>query len=482
MKTINSRTFDYTVNIRVLDLSNNQLKFAVKSYFSDDVPQSPLQKLKSLENLNLRNNSLEHLHEDFSLLMTQLRELDLSHNNISYVQYNQLQFHGNGIQVDLRNNRISDIDFRSFELITSAQISAPRHPPAINLEGNPLNCDCKALHFVRFLQKNYSAIVVGDYLRINAEGLTCQEPEQLRGTKLRSLDRMDLLCYFNATDFNESCPDACSCALRPENHAVIVNCSNAGLREVPSLPVASKFNYEFTILHIDNNLLDVLPRTDQVIGYSEVRELYAQGNNISIVLPENIPDKLDSLDLTNNKIESISEATMAKVNRTHLKLADNRWACDCRMREVLNFMQTNIERIVDYKKLRCLSGQEISTLTTSDICPQELQLIIVLSTILSCLGIIIGLLAALYYKYQQEIKIWMYWHNILPFLFNSDVLDNDKKYDAFISYSHKDEDFVTDQLMPELEQKRRFNLCIHRRDWTPGDFIPEQVSLLAVDI
>lgn len=456
-------------------MSNNQLKFPGSSFFNDDVPQSPLQRLKSLENLNLRQNLIEHVHNDFFTIMTQLKELDLSHNNITFVQYQHLQFHGNGVQVNLSNNRINDIDFSAFEVIAGAQIAPPRHPPRVYLNNNPLECDCKALHFVRFLQKRYNVAALGAFLRIDEDSLTCVEPVNLRGEKLVSVNPMDLICNFNRSYFEQSCPEECSCGLRLADQAVIVNCSSSDLRAVPNLPVASKLNYSFTILHLENNRLEQLPAVDDVIGYSEVREIHAQGNNISMILPENIPDQLLALDLTDNNIRTISGPTMTKINRTTMRLSDNRWLCDCSMREVLSFMQLNYQRIDDYKSLKCVSGKEISTLTTSDICPQELQSIIILSTILSCLGIVVGLLAALYYKYQTEIKIWMYWHNIMPFLFNSDVLDNDKKYDAFISYSHKDEDFVTDQLMPELEQKRRFNLCIHRRDWTPGDFIPEQV-------
>lgn len=474
LTAIAPRTFDYTVNIRVLDLSDNRINFPGLSHFTDDVQQSPLSKLKSIEYLRLRNNSIEHVHSDFTLLMTQLKELDLSYNNISYVQYQHLQFHGNGILVNISHNRITDIDFSAFEVIASAQSSPPRRAPEVDLENNPLRCDCKVLHFARFVQKRLN-IEAHDYLRVRADSLTCVQPERLTGVQLRSVDPMYLICDFTKSFYNQSCPAACSCALRLADQAVIVNCTRAGLREVPALPLATKLNYSFTILHIGHNLLERLPSTNMVVGYSEVREVYAQWNNISVIVPENIPDDLTCIDLTGNDIETIPAATMTKMNSTKMRLAENRWACDCQMRDVLYFMQLNYQRIDDYKTLRCTSGLEISTLTTNDICPQELQIIIIIATILSCLGIILGLVAALYYKYQQEIKIWMYWHNILPFLFNSDVLDSDKKYDAFISYSHKDEDFVTDQLMPELEQKRRFNLCIHRRDWTPGDFIPEQV-------
>ena len=46
-----------------------------------------------------------------------------------------------------------------------------------------------------------------------------------------------------------------------------------------------------------------------------------------------------------------------------------------------------------------------------------------------------------------------------------------KKYDAFVSYvSHKtDDNFVYKILFPKLEKEMGFRLCIHHRDFTPGE-------------
>lgn len=52
-----------------------------------------------------------------------------------------------------------------------------------------------------------------------------------------------------------------------------------------------------------------------------------------------------------------------------------------------------------------------------------------------------------------------------------------KIYDAFISFSHLDEDFVTQKLVPELEQggDEPFKLCIHLRNFVPGEYITDQI-------
>ena len=65
------------------------------------------------------------------------------------------------------------------------------------------------------------------------------------------------------------------------------------------------------------------------------------------------------------------------------------------------------------------------------------------------------LMAALYYRNQRKIKIWLYARQICSWLVNERELERNKPYDAFISYSHKDEEFVVNELVPKLEEGPR---------------------------
>ena len=50
-------------------------------------------------------------------------------------------------------------------------------------------------------------------------------------------------------------------------------------------------------------------------------------------------------------------------------------------------------------------------------------------------------------------------------------------FDAFVLYHFDSDDtFVFESLLPELEETRDFNLCIHSRDFTPGRDIKDNIE------
>lgn len=108
-------------------------------------------------------------------------------------------------------------------------------------------------------------------------------------------------------------------------------------------------------------------------------------------------------------------------------------------------------------------------------CGISITLIIVCVS-LAFFGLIFGLITFLYYTYEHELKVWLFAHKICLWLVTEKEVDRNKKYDAFISYSHLDEGFIAEHLKPGLENgPTPFKLCLHYRDWFVGDCIPEQV-------
>ncbi|XP_061197405.1 uncharacterized protein LOC133205578 [Saccostrea echinata] len=91
-----------------------------------------------------------------------------------------------------------------------------------------------------------------------------------------------------------------------------------------------------------------------------------------------------------------------------------------------------------------------------------------------CVIVLIIVLVIIIYCMQK--RKWLFAMKIVHF-FKEYEDDDGKEYDAFISYksSKEDEDFVLHQLYPKLEEEMGFKLCLHFRDFTPGDIIANNI-------
>lgn len=191
---------------------------------------------------------------------------------------------------------------------------------------------------------------------------------------------------------------------------------------------------------------------------------------------------LQILELHNNNIKKLnSDVLLSMCNSTVLKkltLHGNPWTCNCDAIDFLSFIQTKVIEIPDSLLITCKGmSTPMLKMTATDFCPMDTVMIVGMSLAIALAGLIIGTLAALYYRYQREIKVWLYAHQLCLWLVTEDELDKDKLYDAFISYSHKDEDFVVNELVSKLESgPRPFKLCLHFRDWLAGEWIPKQIA------
>ncbi|XP_055522510.1 protein toll-like [Wyeomyia smithii] len=475
LHVIDHLTFSRTHALEKLYMQNNQLSFGSSSY-----GKTPFQYLTKLSVLNLRNNSITTIFGDLLLNNLQLRELDLSYNNIPTLSYLDLQFLSQDIRVNLSHNRISEIYLKDMEPIITAPGQSDKSKIRVDVNDNPLNCDCIILSFVQYLLKKLDKAVYNK-VTLEADRLYCAEPKEHRGSLVDQLQTKDLLCPLDKVGTRtEHCPAKCSCFVRSLDWGVIVNCTGQGLLEVPPLPQSTWEVEYFLELHIEDNNITQLP-TENLTGYAKVAELYAHNNAISQLEPENLPSGLRILDITKNRLTMLNQTVVEVLNASKqlesLRLSDNKWSCDCASTQFLNFVQQNHKRIGDIGKVTCADGKEFDSITINDLCHGNITLIITISVVLSILGLLIGLFTVLYFTYHMEIKVWLFMHNLCMCWVSEEELDKDKLYDAFISYSHKDEDFITEHLVTTLEKEpMNFKTCWHVRDFMPGELIPTQIA------
>ena len=78
---------------------------------------------------------------------------------------------------------------------------------------------------------------------------------------------------------------------------------------------------------------------------------------------------------------------------------------------------------------------------------------------------------------RHMLRIWLYNQRLcMSCITKTNEDDWNRPYDAFVSYSHKDVDFVSEELVRRLEGgDSGFRLCLHDRDWLAGEWIPDQI-------
>ncbi|KAG8035392.1 hypothetical protein G9C98_006838 [Cotesia typhae] len=120
-----------------------------------------------------------------------------------------------------------------------------------------------------------------------------------------------------------------------------------------------------------------------------------------------------------------------------------------------------------------------SNLTKTIIERQALEdyLPLLISTLAAFL--IVMLLCMLVFIFRQEFRVWFHSRfGVRIFYRNTefDRDDRDKLFDAFVSYSSKDEAFVVEELAPVLEMGNpSYKLCLHYRDFPVGSFIADTI-------
>lgn len=132
-------------------------------------------------------------------------------------------------------------------------------------------------------------------------------------------------------------------------------------------------------------------------------------------------------------------------------------------------------QVEDYNNVTCVgNGKTINEVDFDVLCDTKKVLI---TATIAVSGIIIGLAAligALYCRYEQTIKIFLYARGICLCCMAENELDAEREYDAFVSFTHEDEKFVIEELVPHLEKEHK--ICVHYRDWVVGDMIPVQIT------
>ncbi|KAG8198007.1 hypothetical protein JTE90_001847 [Oedothorax gibbosus] len=251
-------------------------------------------------------------------------------------------------------------------------------------------------------------------------------------------------------------------------------------------------------LILSGNNIDVLPETMFRNSLSDINdlnqenwenltELYLDQNQIQNLYNWQLPVNLKNLSLTGNNISYVPHSFMNSISnhkKLQISMGSNPLNCNCSANELKKWLAEQSHIITDVKEITCANHVSINgtlvrsiILTTPDniLCPGDdspykLHLIFVTVTcvILACLLVLVS---ALYYRNKQTVIAYVYihMHQVFTCFFSEEDLDEDKMFDAFLSYSTSDRDIAL-LIREELEDKDpHFRVCIHERNWIAGN-------------
>ncbi|XP_052105952.1 toll-like receptor 4 [Mytilus californianus] len=200
--------------------------------------------------------------------------------------------------------------------------------------------------------------------------------------------------------------------------------------------------------------------------------------------------ELEFLNLSYNKIKFFNERTMRTINilvahkQLTIDLSQNLLQCTCKTIPFLRWMIERNVLFVDLQGYIC-TFENGSTIIMN---PFEYKVLLLEETCKSYIGLIIGgsmallvvimtVIASLVYRYRWKIQ-YMYYMTKGKYSYRkiSPEDDDEYTYDAFISYSDDDRSFVFKDCIEKLEKEENLRLCIHQRDFMPGQDITVNIT------
>ncbi|XP_043494498.1 protein toll-like [Polistes fuscatus] len=293
-----------------------------------------------LEELYLSNCSINNFFNDWSSGNIHLRLLDLSHNSITNVTLSSFILPSIEITINLSYNKIRNIHFDKIEEMVSWRWE--NRNIAINLEHNPLLCDCPLYDLLRYHERKMSNLVY-NYYNIIMGNLTCVQPDGTNEIEISKLKSSTYECleheYFKT---EKKCQNDCTCSIRPSDNTRILDCSYKNMSEFLIDETRVIFQRDNPIiLNLTGNFLTEIPSTEPLYPINVTCLLYT-----SRCL----------LELHNNNISRISVYELNYLKSIYWKkftLSGNPIICDCNNGGLINFVQSHRAYYKDLDNLTC---------------------------------------------------------------------------------------------------------------------------------
>ncbi|XP_072536652.1 toll-like receptor 21 [Salminus brasiliensis] len=528
IKTLNNSTLSYCPRITYsLDISLNDLKSAGCLEFLAGqgnvkklkVEHNHLTKLRScnkadgltfpnLTELSYRYNRILYVSANAFSHVPKLTTLQLNINIIAYLDHKALSGLRELVFLRLDNNLLSDLYAESFEdlhslkrlILRNNQIAvifddtfhSLKKLTILDLGGNKIaHLKPKAFNGLDslanlYLDRNHLAEIEGQLLgRLHAT----LKVLDLHGNYIHYFKERRHSPFVNLTKLTDLKLDA----QLPSGISLLPHKFFQGLTSLKRLYLSNNHISYFStdtfddlknlkFLTLDNSCVGVTKLMPGIFkNLRKLETLQVENMGIESFLEEVFSNltALKTLKLNRNAMQTLDVGLLN--NLTNLQFLDVRnspLSCNCLNRELQNWTKNNQKvQLVYLYNLTCqdLRGSNFYNFDTN-VCYYKLEMYLFASTytVTAMLTLIPLLYVKLYWKCKYGYYVFRSW-------FGEQwrrLREQEEKciYDAFISYNSADEDWVMEQLLPNLEGNGSlFRLCLHHRDFEPGRNIVDNI-------
>uniref|UniRef100_H3AXD4 Toll-like receptor 2 n=1 Tax=Latimeria chalumnae TaxID=7897 RepID=H3AXD4_LATCH len=229
------------------------------------------------------------------------------------------------------------------------------------------------------------------------------------------------------------------------------------------------------VLDVSSNYLKNLD-----LCLSFLKAFYVTSNSLTHLPDAESFPNLTVLRIGENQLNTIHEEDFLSFKELQLLDASkNNYICSCEFLAFMNYHKGLSTILVNWPKdYKCdspsfLRGLEVHNATRSLFdCHKTM------SVVLLCMCVLIGVVSfvTFCYKYHGIWYLRMSWAWLKAKRKPKKIPNKLISYDAFVSYSERDSEWVENTLVPELEGSAPpIRLCLHQRDFVPGKWIIDNI-------
>ena len=493
LEFISEETFRVFTRLRTLYLGHNKL-----SYMS----LTPVFHVKELSRLQVANMGLGPLPSEYfaGRLLPHLTKLDLSGNNLRYLNLSELVPLTGLRDVSAADSRISKVTTASLPWLMFLNLGLnDLHdlPNTCASNGSSLLPGLKELRFERNRFSGfYNQICLPNLELFELDGnyIDIVKTDMFSGERFPSLVQLGMqsMNVKKIEAFAFQNPSLRALSLMHCNIDLSVVAHPASFAGIPNLEFLQASHNFVTDLseHTFYQLFGSLKRLKKLyLGNCEIssitRAMFANTkglthlylyNNKLADIPDGIFDSMKNLtdvSLSGNEMKTVSEKTFSLSTRSrlhHLDLSGNPFVCDCDLLWFQGWFMSSPS--VFGKAYRDYSCANIPGTPLKNFTQVQQACLLSKETSTAIIGsvfsvLIILTIVSLIYQHRWHIRL------MLAFRGHGEIMrrrlvEENFTYDVFVSSAEEDEAWVLEELLPTLEGRLALRVCFHKRDFVPG--------------